>query len=674
MTNQISLEINECVSFADGYEFDGASTYERLAGRAHFAVDPKVPANAGICDIDKAPVNGDGLVEFVSDIFIYRPVDPAKANKRVFYDYGNRGNQRAIQFFNDAPPSNAPLSLTEAGNGYLFRRGYTFVCCAWQADLLPGDGRMLMDVPVAMDADKPLTGLVRTEIIPESDGAVTFPLSGWINTRSHPVVSLDTTEATLTKRRYATSERQIIPSDQWQFARDAGGIGLDGVARQSAIVPSHTDIYMGDGFQTGWIYEVVYTGQDPLVLGLGHLAVRDFISYLKYGDVDAAGNVNPLADIGIEKAYGWGRSQTGRIIRDFLHLGYNADTDGRQVFDGVLPHVAGGGLMWMNHRFANAVSPAGQEHEDHYNCADRFPFSYAESTDHLTGKTDAILKRPDTDPLVIHSQTATEYWQRRGSLVHTDTQGNDLEQPENVRVFMWGSSEHFADPNLKHPSKGVCQNWCNVVRTSMLFRALLDALDAWATDGVAPPASRMPRRSDGTLVDADTWCAGFPVIPGLALPNGPAGLPLLDFGPEFDKGVLAKEPPDVIDAAGYPTLVPATDTDGNDLGGVRAPMVAAPLATYTGWNLRARGQGEGAKYKFSGSTIPFPETVDERMTTGDPRAAIAERYANLDAYKSAIRAAAENLVADRLMLAEDVDRCVKWADDWDCERHDLRAL
>ena len=208
----------------------------------------------------------------------------------------------------------------------------------------------------------------------------------------------------------------------------------------------------------------------------------------------------------------------------------------------------------------------------------------------------------------------------------------------------------------------------------MLFRALLDALDAWATDGTAPPASRIPRRSDGTLVDVDTWQAGFPAIPGLALPNGPAGLPLLDFGPEFDKGVLGKEPPDVVDAAGYPTLVPATDTDGNDLGGVRAPMVTAPLATYTGWNLRARGQGEGAKYKFSGSTIPFPETVDERMTTGDPRPAITERYADLNAYKAAIRAAAEALVADRLMLAEDVDRCVASADDWDRERHDLRAL
>jgi len=94
---------------------------------------------------------------------------------------------------------------------------------------------------------------------------------------------------------------------------------------------------------------------------------------------------------------------------------------------------AGCGLMWMNHRFARVVNPAGQEFEDHHNCADRFPFSYAACTDHNTGRSDAILKRPDTDPLVIHTQTSTEYWQRRGSLVHTDTRGNDLEQPERVR-------------------------------------------------------------------------------------------------------------------------------------------------------------------------------------------------------------------------------------------------
>lgn len=674
MTNKITIDIAERISFADGMAFGDAGAYERLRGRAHYAVDPNAAANAGICDIDKAPTNSDGLVEFASDIFIYRPVDPARANKRVFYDYGNRGNQRAIQFFNDAPPSNAPLNGSDAGNGFMFRRGYTFVCCAWQADLLPGDGRVLLDVPVATEAGEPITGLVRSEFIPESYGTNTMPLSGWINTRSHPTASMDPADATLTRRRYATALRENIPADQWSFGRDEGGIGLDGVARQSAIVPSETNIYMESGFDPGWIYELVYTGKDPLVMGLGHLAVRDFISFLKYDDVDGAGTANPVADIGIEKAYGWGRSQTGRIIRDFLYLGFNADAEGRQVFDGVLPHVAGGGLMWMNHRFANAVCPAGQEHEDHYNCADRFPFSYAESTDHLTGKTDAILKRPDTDPLVIHSQTATEYWQRRGSLVHTDTQGNDLEQPDTVRVFMWGSSEHFADPNLKKPSRGICQNLSNVVRTSMLFRALLDALDAWATDGTAPPTSRCPRRDDETLVDMDTFRKGFPDIPGLALPSGPANLPLLDFGPNFDSGILSNEPPKVTDADGYTLLIPATDSDGNDLGGVRAPMVSAPLATYTGWNLRARGFGTGAKYKFSGSTVPLPESAEERQTTNDPRAAILERYEDAGAYQAAIRAAAEALVTDGLMLEEDIERCVEWAADWDRDRHDLKTI
>ena len=674
MTNNITIEIHESTHFADGYQFDDVGAYERLTGRAHFAVDPKAPPNIEICDIDKVSVNKDGLVEFASDIFIYRPVNPKNANRRLFYDYGNRGNQRAIQFFNDAPPSNLPLSLADAGNGYLFRRGYTFVCCAWQADLLPGDDRMLMDVPVATDRDKPLTGLVRTEFIPENEGNVTYPLSGWINTRSHPTVSLDTGSAILTRRRYATSEREIINSDEGEFARVAGGIGLDGVDRQSAVVPSATDIYLPAGFDPGWIYELVYTGQDPLVLGLGHIAVRDFISFLKYEDADASGKANPIIDINIEKSYAWGRSQTGRIIRDFIYLGYNSDSKGRKVFDGVMPHVSGGGLMWLNHRFASAVSPAGQEYEDHYNCADRFPFSYAETTDHLTGQKDAILKRPDTDPLVMHSQTATEYWQRRGSLVHTDTRGNDLEQPNSVRLYMWGSSEHFADPNLKVPSKGVCQNWCNVVRTSMLFRAQLDALDAWATNGILPPDSRIPRRSDGSLVSMDEWRKGFPDIPGLALPNGPAGLPLLDFGPDFGKGILSKEPPDVVDDFGYTILVPGTDGDGNDIGGVRAPMVEAPLATYTGWNLRARGFGEGAKYKFSGSTIPFPETTDERISTGDPRTAIKERYEDVSAYQAAIGAAAELLVADRLMLEEDVERCIEWASDWDRDRHDLKSL
>ncbi|MDP6245701.1 MAG: alpha/beta hydrolase domain-containing protein [SAR324 cluster bacterium] len=672
MKSELTLHISERTLFAEGDAFGETGTYERIKGRVCYAVDPQEEAFSRITDLDKAPTNEKGLVEYSTDFLILKPQNPKKGNRRLFFDWGNRGNIRCLQFFNDALASNDPKTREHAGNGFLFRRGYTLVFAGWQGDLLAGDGRFLMDLPVASNHGISITGQVRSEFILEESGITTQPLSGWANTRSHPTVSLDTNQASLTRRLYADASREVIPSDQWMFARDEGGSGLDGVSKQTAIVPSDTNIYLPGGFETGWIYELVYTGRNPLVLGLGHPAVRDLISFLKYGDFDDQGHPNPLGKRRIDKAYGWGRSQTGRAIRDFVYHGYNEDFDGRKVFDGLIPHVSGAGLLWMNHRFANAVSPAGQEHEVHHNCADRFPFSYAVTTDHLTGKTDSILKRPASDPLIIHTQSATEYWQRRGSLVHTDTQGHDLEQPERVRVYAWGSSEHFADSGMSEPSRGPCQNLSNVVRTSLFLRSALDNLDLWATDDVAPPSSRYPRRSDGTLVDGNEWRHQFPQIPGVALPNGPAQLPLLDFGPDFEKGLLTLEPPLVLNPNGYPTLVPSVDSDGIDQGCLNAPMVLAPLATYTGWNLRARGQGQGAMHKFTGSTIPFAETPEEQLATADPRPSILERYPNSEAYLDAIRKAARQLVEERYMLEEDVERCLEWARDWDRLRHGIR--
>ena len=236
---------------------------------------------------------------------------------------------------------------------------------------------------------------------------------------------------------------------------------------------------------------------------------------------------------------------------------------GRRVFDGVLPHVAGAGRKWLNHRFASPIVSGGQQYEDHFNIADSFPFSYAWSTDHLTGKQDAILKRPDTDPLVFHTQTATEYWVRRGSLAHTDTRATTCAQPDTVRVYCWASSQHFADPQPKPPSRGHGQNFSNVVSTSMFFRANLDAMDRWATDGTPPPPSRIPTRADGTLVSIEEWRRQFPAIPGVATPHSPNVLPLLDFGPDVERGIL-REPPHPVpggnapDAPGkqYTVLVP----------------------------------------------------------------------------------------------------------------------
>jgi hypothetical protein len=673
MTNRLDLSISERSAFADGHEFGSVGAYERLVGRAHFAIDPSAPAQHGVIDLDKAPTDAAGLVHFTGDFSILLPMDPTGGNRRLFFDYGNRGNKRMLQFFNDAPASNDPRGLADAGNGFLMRRGYTVVWLAWQGDLLPGNGRMLLDLPVACGRDGPLTALVRVEYIANRAGITTFPLSGRVSVRSHPTVSLDPREARLTRRQYPYDERVPVPPGDWCFARVEGGTGLDNQGAVQAVIPSDNHIHIPGGFEPGWIYELIYTARDPLVLGLGHIAVRDFVSFLRYGTEDAAGRPNPLCERAapIEKAYAWGRSQTGRCLRDFVYRGFNADAGGRKVFDGILPHVAGAGRMWLNHRFANADVSGGQQYEDHLNPADTFPFSYAETTDHLTGRRDAILKRPETDPLVIHTQTSTEYWQRRGSLAHTDTRGNDLPQPAGVRIYMWASSQHFADPLPKSPERGVCQNYLNPVATSMLFRAMIDAMDRWATTGAPPPDSRIPRCADGTLVEVEEWRRQFPAMPGVATPRAPSALPLLDYGPEADRGVL-REPPEIVPGGGYTILVPAVDADGNDRAGVRAPMVAAPLGTYCGWNLQSRGFAHGAMHEFSGSYIPLPETPEERRATGDVRRSITERYLDAAAYIRAITAAARELVEAGLMLEEDVERAAAAAADWGRPRHDVR--
>ncbi len=436
---------------------------------------------------------------------------------------------------------------------------------------------------------------------------------------------------------------------------------------------SDRHIFLPDGFEPGWIYEIVYEACDPLVMGLGHVAVRDFVSFLKYGSRDAAGQENPLGPKGmIEKAYGYGRSQTGRCIRDFIWQGFNADHENRRVFDGLMPHVSGAGGKWLNQRFANAVVAGGQQYEDHYCPADRFPFAYAECTDPNSGKTDAILKRPETDPLVIHTQTATEYWQRRGSLVHTDTLGNDLPEPAGVRIYSWASTQHGVDPRQERPRKAVTENYLNIAQTSMLFRAHLDALDKWTTEGVEPPPSRIPRVADGTLVPYEVWRTQHPAIPGSRVPQEPNQLPYMDFGPEEEQGILAGEPPRVIAEHGYTVLVPAVDADGNEVAGIRCPMVQAPLGTYLGWNIRARGFGEGAMHEFSGSYIPFAEDDAVKAAVGDPRPSILARYGSAEGYAAAVGRAARELVAERLMLEEDVERAVARAADWSRPLHDVK--
>jgi hypothetical protein len=658
MPHQVELALVSRGAFADGHAFGETGAYERLAGKVRFAIDPRAADVRQVVDLRLAPAGADGTVRCTADFFLLRPVDLARGNQRLFFDYGNRGNKRCLQFFNDAVGSNDPRTLEHAGNGFLMRRGYTIAWLGWQGDLQPGEGRMLIDLPVARGDGEPITGPVRVEYVVTQPGVHCLPLSGQAAARSYPALTRDTRRARLTRRRYADSAREPIAPEAWQFARLEQGVTIDGGGRERAIIPSDEHLYLEAGFEPGWIYELVYTARDPLVLGLGHVAVREFVSFLKHADK-------------FEKAYAWGRSQTGRCIRDFVYYGFNGDAAGRRVFDGVLPHVAGAGRMWMNQRFAAIMPLPGQEYENHLTPVDRFPFSYASSSDHLTGRTDAILRHPQTDPLVIHTDTATEYWQRRGSLVVTTTRGDDLPLPETVRVYFWASSQHYADPLLGEPPRGLCQNPMNAVWTSMLFRAVLYLMDRWASGGAPPPPSRIPRRRDDTLVSAEEWRRQFPAIPGLMIPRGPSKLDLLDFGPDADQGILATEPPEIVAGKRYAVLVPAVDADGNDVAGVRAPMVQAPLATYVGWNMRAPHLGKGAMAPIVGATIEFPATPEERAQTGDPRRAVLERYPDQAAYARAIAEAARGLVADGLMLEEDVERCIARARHWARPRHNL---
>ena len=429
-----TLIIEERAPFAEGADFGPVGAYERIKGRVRFAIDPRLPANRHIVDLALAPADDRGLVEYSTEFFIIKPVDMSRGNRRLLYDVNNRGNKRALQFFNDAPPTNDPRTAQDAGHGFLMRRGYTVVWCGWQGDLLPGDGRLTMALPVATRPDGAVTGPFRAEFIIEQPGVTTVSLGGHDYIRPCPSVDLNTETATLTCRRLEQDTRQPVAASDWQFAAaDAAG----------NIMPSATRCYLPEGFRPGWIYELIYTAKDPLVLGLGFAGVRDLIDFLRHADEDAAGQANPLRDgaPGIERAYAWGRSQSGRFLRGFVYEGFNAAEGGRRIFDGVFSHVAGGGRLQLNYRFAQP-DRYPRQHEDHLYPSEEFPFAYGRTEDPFTGTQDSVLKRPDTDPCVIHTQTATEYWQRRGSLVHTDPSGNDLPEHENIRVYLLSSLQH----------------------------------------------------------------------------------------------------------------------------------------------------------------------------------------------------------------------------------------
>jgi hypothetical protein len=651
-----SLDILSREPFAGGVSFGETGPYERIVAVARFAVDPSHKRNQVITDLSLAPRDGAGRVEFEADVCVLMPKDPARGNGALLYEVNNRGNKLALGFFNRAPGTNDPKTQADAGDGWLFRRGYTVVWCGWIGELLPGNHRLLLRAPVATDDGRPIRGLVRYETTTDAP-AGSLPLSRREGHGSYAPTRRGETEGVLTWRMRETDERVPLPRGQWSLERvpvpkvEGGVPGTLGQVR----------LRVAGGVRPGYLYELVCEAEGPIVQGLGFAAVRDLMSFLRHD----TSRQNPLVAGGkpaIGRAYGFGVSQSGRFLRHFLYLGFNADESGRKVFDGVMPHVAGGGLGFFNHRFAQPTRHNGQ-HEEHLYPGDMFPFTYGDATDPFSKRTDGILRRLAAEdagllPKVMHTQSTSEYWHRSGSLVHTDPLATrDEALPDNVRLYAFGGTQHgpAADP----PGRGTAaDNLLNPGDYRPLLRALLDALDAWVKDGTEPPPSAYPRIAEGTLVGWRQKESGFPALPGVRYPEVIQCPSALDYGPDFAaRGVVTVEPPRVL--GHYVVKVPRSDADGNDLGTLLPPEVAVPVATYTGWNLRRREAGaEGMLASLSGTYVPFPRTRAERQDTGDPRPSLEERYGSYDEYRKRFAAACEDLVGRRCLLREDADRLV----------------
>jgi hypothetical protein len=652
-----SLEIHARCDFADGKPFGTAGAYEKISGAAHYAIDPQSPSARTVVDIDLAPRCADGLIRFSGDFCILRPKDPTKGNGRLVFEVLNRGNKKLFRDLMDAriapdgSGGNDPTSEADIGNAFLLRQGYTIAWAAWQGDIIAGDGRMLLHLPDLLGGACALTGVVRSEMVVEDRGVTVQRLSGNDHTRGYPASTLDKGNSRLTVRARSADERREIAADAWDFAM------LDEAGN---LAPSALHCHVKQGFEPGSLYELTYEAERPLPLGLGFLAVQEFVTRITRRGFDLLSAPEPPD--GLESRLvplAWGMSQSARFLREFIYRGYNRTDDGRQVFAGVVAHVAGAGRIQLNLRFAQPGRFPQQHKETDYP-SDEFPFAYVSVRDPFTGQVDSIMRRPDTDPFVIHSQTSAEYWERRGSLVHTDAEGLRLPEHPKVRIYAFANAQHDASCQFV-PSPTSVDAHRNMLRTTALNRALLLALDVWVTRKEPPPPSAFPALEDGTADAAGAACGNLRLPSDIRLPTEANRLFFKTFGPDFSEGSI-QEPPIVDRLKEYMVIVPGTDYDGLEKAGLATPELLAPLATHMGWSVRPRRPGEVGDASVlagvHGTTIALPSTAALRQATADPRLSIEERYRSREDYIVAVRESAERLVSARILLREDAEAYV----------------
>ena len=626
----VRLEVEDTTPAFEGRTFGDVGAYELVKARAYGEIEPKDPRNAVVADIGLATKNDRGKVEYSTEVQILRPVDRSRGNHRLFYEVLNRGNKLSIRDFNDAPSGNKVSTKEAAGNGFLFEHGYTIVWAGWQSgkNVAQGNGRMMANIPEAYGSNREsITGrVIMSSIFNNASNNKIELLFAPADMRAE--------DAKVLVHNSSIDKPVELPRDAWSFIDE----------KNVQIKRDHPFLAMYDA---GAQYDVIYTAKDPDVSGLGFAMTRDVVSFLRNDVSDS----NPLQGQ-IRYALAQGTSQSGRMLKGFIHGGFNEDEAGQVVFEGVNANVSGGHGIALNERFGDA-NATGRAYERHANAKIEFPFTYAVRTDPLSGQTDGIFAsclQSKTCPKVIHTDGGNEAWGKAASLVTTDGAGRDIDMPDNVRVYYFASAEH--DPPQKLEQR-YCQQLTNPNRWQPILRALWVGLDGWATTWIEPPASAYPRISNGTLSPVlPQSVLGFPHIPGVTY-NGMInriGVP--------DKSGL---PHTYVEGKYYEVLAPRTDADGNDLGGIRTVDVAVPRGTYTGWGLRRDGFAKNEECQLNGQFIPFAATREERLAKTDPRPSVNERYPTPGAYIRKVSAEAEELLAGRYLLPDDAEAAIALA-------------
>jgi hypothetical protein len=632
----------EVLTHAAAQATGAAGPYEVLRGRIHGEVDPADPRNRIIQDLDLAPKNARGRVEYIATFALAKPVNLAGASGVLMYMVVNRGNGGV-----NADPD-----------------GHIWLVSGWQGDVAPTSNNQTIQVPVARNTDgSPVTGLVlaRFTNVPSGTNTVGIRLSSMgPSSPVYPPATLDQTNAVLTtaaaeNARGGKSGVAVIPRNAWAFS-DCRTMPFPGT-------PDPTRLCLKDGFDPTRLYELTYTAKDPLVLGIGLAATRDIVSFFRHDARDERGTANPIAGA-ITHAIAIGDSQSGNLIKTFIHLGFNVDRASRIVWDGVFPRIAARQTP-INFRFALPGGAATL-----YEPGSEPVVWWGTYQDTTRDRPPASLldrcMATHTCPKIIEAFGSTEFWGLRMSpgMIGTDA-ARDITLPENVRRYYYPGTTHGGGRGGFRVDAGTAQGGCalpaNPNPESDTTRALTVALVEWVVRGTPPPPSRYPQLARGELVPATKAALGFPDIPGLPAPDQLVN-PVLDydFGPQLSAndltGVMTRVPPAIIRV--IPTYVPKVNGDGNEIAGVPSVLHQAPLGTYLGWNRTADGFFKGQGCGFAGGYWPFPKTRADRLRTNDPRLSVEERYGTLEGYVCAVRQAAESAVRERFLLRVDADRLI----------------